>query len=170
MQINQESLLETADTIQDVFANDRRFPQLLSSSNTRELAATPAPAEMEQPGTGVGAIPGEEPTRCVGCGCEFMGCPCTRLPCDHLYWSSHRWILFCPNCSNELESESEREIDNESVIEYDLELDSNSPGPDCTLSFNGRVMERARNLRRPSPYSLDDRPRRSSNRCDLGSS
>ena len=67
VQITQESLLETADTIQHIFANHRRFPQLLPSSNTREVAATPAPAELEQPGRGVGAIPGEEPTRCVGC-------------------------------------------------------------------------------------------------------
>ena len=67
VQITQESLLQTADTIQYIFANHRRFPQLLSSSNTGEVAATPAPAELEQPGRGVGAIPGEEPTRCVGC-------------------------------------------------------------------------------------------------------
>ena len=58
--ITEESLLQTADTIQNIFANHRHFPQLSFSSNTRELAATPAPADMERPGTGVGAIPGEE--------------------------------------------------------------------------------------------------------------
>ena len=51
---------------------------------------------------------------------------------------------------------------------HDMELDRNSSGPDYTLSSNGRVMERARNLPRPSPYTLKDRPRRSSNSRDPG--
>ena len=198
MQITQESLLETADTIQDVFANDRRFPQLLSSSNTRELAATPAPAEMEQPGTGVGAIPGEEPNRSVDCGCEYMGFPCTRLPCTHTL------IRFCSDCINtsqyvkdlmclicdlefnclvttinhvkkehlqDLQESIGDEPHPDSTVDLnvqDMELDRNSSGPDYTLSSNGYVMERARNLPRPSPYTLEDRPRRSSNRRDPG--
>ena len=55
MPVTQESLLETADTIQNIFDNHRQFR---STPNT--LAATPAPADLDQPGTGVGAILGEE--------------------------------------------------------------------------------------------------------------
>ena len=55
MPVTQESLLETADTIQNIFDNHRQFR---STPNT--LAATPAPADLDQPGTGVGAIHGEE--------------------------------------------------------------------------------------------------------------
>ena len=54
-------------------------------------------------------------------------------------------------------------IDLDSTVDlnvHDMELDRNSSGPDYTLSSNGHVMERARNLPRPSPYAIEDRPRR----------
>ena len=69
-----------------------------TSSNAPDPAATSAPADVEQPGTGVGAIVGEEPNRCVN-------------------------FCVCSNC-NELEIDNESEIYNESVIECDLEIES----------------------------------------------
>ena len=87
--VTQESLLETADTIQNIFADHRRFLQLSFSSNTRELAATPAPADLDRPGTGVGAMPGEE-----------------------------------------------QNSENESVIEYDLEIESDSEIEPITAQVN----------------------------------
>ena len=180
MQVTQELLLDTVDTIQDIFANQRSLPQRLITSNTRELAATPAPAEVEQPGTGVGAIPGEEPNRCVGFGCEYMGCPCQYLEglmcliCDLEFNSLVTSIDHVKKEHLQELHQQESTGDgphSDSTVELDvndMELDRNSPGPDYTLSLNGRVMERSRNLPRPSPYSLEDHPRRSSNRRDLG--
>ena len=135
-----------------------------TTSNAPDPAATSAPADVERLGTGVGAIVSEEPNRCVD-------------------------FCVCSNC-NELEIDSESEINNDSGIEYERPPQQNGstfriehilnmhapneerPLPHEELAFtvphviNGRAY--TRNLPRPSPYTLEGRPRKSSNRRDPG--
>ena len=79
-----------------------------TTSNAPDPAATSAPADVEQPGTGVGAIVGEEPNRCVD-------------------------FCVCSNC-NELEIDNESEIESESEINiWEREKMLNSSNIDTIL-------------------------------------
>ena len=61
--------------------------EFLSAPNVFDVAATPAPADMDTAVAGVGAIQGEEPNRCIHCcECELRGNRCTHT-------------TLCINCS-----------------------------------------------------------------------
>ena len=106
-----------------------------TTSNAPDPAATSAPADVEQPGTGVGAIVGEEPNRCV----DFCVCSnCNELEID-----------------NESEIESELEINNDSVIESENEcnIENESITVDQVNNENTRPeQERSENRGYPSDF------------------
>ena len=73
-----------------------------TTSNAPDPAGTSAPADVEQPGAGVGAIVGEEPNRCVNfCVCSN----CNELEIDN------ELVI---ECDLEIESENERSIQEQS--------------------------------------------------------
>ena len=106
-----------------------------TTSNAPDLAVTSAPADVEQPGAGVGAIIGEEPNRCVNfCVCSN----CNELEID-----------------NESEIESELEINNDSVIESENEcnIENESITVDQVNNENTRPeQERSENRGYPSDF------------------
>ena len=151
-----------------------------TTSNAPDPAGTSAPADVEQPGAGVGAIVGEEPNRCVNfCVCSN----CNELEIDN------ELVI---ECDLEIESENERSIQEQSENQgypmlppldepvfygYGHILNRNAPtverpppqneptfSIDYTLNRHAPTGERPR----PSPYTLEDRPTKSSNRRDLG--
>ena len=134
----------------------------------------------DQPGTGVGAILGEEPNRCVNfCVCSN----CNELEIDN------ELVI---ECDLEIESENERSIQEQSENQgypmlppldepvfygYGHILNRNVPTVerpppqneptfriDYTLNRHAPTGERPR----PSPYTLEDRPTKLSNLRDLG--
>ena len=135
-----------------------------TTSNSSDPAATSAPADVEQPGPGVGAILGEE----------------LNINVDQVNNENIRPALVKSfnllGRQQSIQEQSENILNGHALTRERPclrdELDSTVPHIINGQSFQilSHLYGRAstRNLPRPSPYSLKDRPRRPSNCRDLG--